>query len=235
MSLHNHIFNLFPSLDVNRQFMFFSNHKVAQTSINRGLLKDRVILVKGNFKEYKNIFDSYTMDFIVKDIFKFTIVRNPWSKVVSAFHYLKRTKIINNTMTFNKFVNNILVKYIDGPQRKLLFFHEFNKLESHFDIQFHKAYFNGNKFVDFVGRLENIKKDWKYISSMINCPFELPHKNKTNHTNYRDYYNKKIEILWLRFIKRILSILTMYFKKNNRRNLLWYTGSLGSQVQVKLF
>ena len=46
-------------------------------------------------------------------------------------------------------------------------------------------------FVDYIARLENIKKDWKNIASHINCPPKLPHQNRTKHKPYQEYYDKE--------------------------------------------
>ncbi|KKK98116.1 hypothetical protein LCGC14_2645950, partial [marine sediment metagenome] len=68
-----------PVLDKQNEFMFFSNNKVAQTSVNRRLLKLRSIVYKDDHQKY----ESHFQDAVGKldSIYKFTIVRNPWDRV----------------------------------------------------------------------------------------------------------------------------------------------------------
>ena len=50
---------------------------------------------------------------------------------------------------------------------------------------------NGKLLIDFVGRFENIQKDFNTICGKINIPqMELPKANPSNHSYYKDYYNK---------------------------------------------
>ena len=53
-----HIKSMRPVLDKENLFLFFSNNKVAQTSINRHLLKGRAIVYKDNPKKHRNHFSK---------------------------------------------------------------------------------------------------------------------------------------------------------------------------------
>jgi len=174
----DHCKNLHPILDKNKKFMFFSNNKVAQTSINRRLLKQRVIVYKDNPDKYEKIFCK-TIPKLFDTIYKFTIVRNPWDRVVSAFSYLrKKTRLPMDvsSMSFDEFVKQILKEH--GAE-----------LDAHFECQHPKAFYQDECFVDFIGRMENIAQDWSIISGKISAPSILPHKNRSDHKSYQTYYN----------------------------------------------
>ncbi len=176
-SLIKHIKQQSPVLDKKNAFMFFSNNKVAQTSINRHLLKDRCIVRKDDHQRYDAKLDS--VDF--GSVWKFTIVRNPWDRVVSAFSYLKVRKRLSmdiRSMKFENFVMNVLQKHGTA-------------LDAHFEPQFPNAFHDGDCFVDFIGRMENIESDWKTIAQSISALLDLPHRNKSKHKDYRSYYGPK--------------------------------------------
>ena len=59
--------------------------------------------------------------------------------------------------------------------------------------QFQKISNNGEVIIDFVGRYENINKDFSYICRKLNIPeIELPITNKFDHQNYINYYTKEM-------------------------------------------
>ena len=50
----------------------------------------------------------------------------------------------------------------------------------------------GNLIVDFVGKIENLDADFKYICKKIGIPqIDLPHLNQTKKEGYRKYYNER--------------------------------------------
>lgn len=184
-SLIEHIKQQSPVLDKKSIFAFFSNNKVVQTSINRHLLKDRCIVRKSNRQKYDAKFESSIAN--LDSIWKFTIVRNPWDRAVSAFFYLKkhvsRLPIDIRSMSFEYFVINVLQKH--GTE-----------LDAHFEHQSPKAFYDGICFVDFVGRMEKIESDWKIIARSISASLDLPHRNKGKHKDYRSYYGaESIEVV----------------------------------------
>ena len=119
--------------------------------------------------------------------YSFSIVRNPWDRLLSAW----KDKVYKQWAdwypekchkwrlpvyaeykgkSFNYFVRNIDI-LCDGhviPQTLLI------------DLD----------RVDFVGRFENLQEDFDTICQGVGIPsMELPHKNKTKHKHYTEYYD----------------------------------------------
>jgi Sulfotransferase family len=119
----------------------------------------------------KKTFDAY---------FKFGFVRNPWDRVVSL--YLRNEGLeMKEKMTFEEFVD--WIKYssstcvIPGPHT--------NQLDWFVDP-------HGNVIVDFIGKFENMRSDWKIVADRLGLPGELPHKRKNrDRKHYAEYYSEK--------------------------------------------
>jgi len=196
--LKEHIRKQIPIIDIDGKYLFFHNDKVAYRSIAYNLLSDRsFIRTRGCKHNYFIIFNRLS-DKDFESMFKFTIVRNPWNRVVSCFSYLQELgqhkganpnlvacsgKFINPKETFASFVKNTLAIHGTGTNK-------------HFHRQCHNFFFEGKVFVDFVAHLENIKEDWKFIASKIDADPVLPHDNKSKHKHYTHYYDDEcLEII----------------------------------------
>lgn len=128
--------------------------------------------------EYPSLnFDEY---------FKFTFVRNPWSRVVSSFFHtqkihrgdLRSFLSLSDKFTFKEFV--VSLKNSEKPH-------------PHYDDQF-SFIINSNQqqCLDYIGRLETFQHDFDIICKKIGIPAQrLPHVNKTKHTHYTEYYDNE--------------------------------------------
>ena len=107
--------------------------------------------------------------------YKFTFVRNPWARVVSLYfhHRRDRDKYPLAQEDFQEWLR------LGGTG-------SVKKLMSDFACDE-----NGNVIVDFIGRFENLERDFRTICCRIGIDCELPHLNKTNHQDYRCYYTEE--------------------------------------------
>ncbi len=124
------------------------------------------------------VFDAY---------FKFAFVRNPWKRLVSEYEFIRRqsnhgrhSKVIK--MDFDTYINY-------QASRKDA--HQINML----------ANTKGALLMDFVGRFENLHKDWEYACSQIGIDHhELPHLKNAKIVDYDKYYNQankeRVAQLW---------------------------------------
>lgn len=114
---------------------------------------------------------------IYDNFYKFGFVRNPWDWQVSLYHYALKNS--------NHHQHN-LIKAMKG-------FDEYIEWRVFKDKKLQKYYFtddDGPLIVDFIGKLENISKDILHICNVLNIDISLKHLNKSEHRNYRSYYNK---------------------------------------------
>ena len=160
--------------------------KTAGISINTALF--------GNYggghkdvKFYKRVFGPVTY----RNYFSFTFVRNPYSRLYSAFKFLKKGGFAPDEKawaehnlgafgTFEQFVNG----WVDEKS-----IHTYN----HFRPQFGFVCISGREpEVDFVGRLETINEDFDYICRVLGISNELPCLNKSNADDWTMYYTDEM-------------------------------------------
>lgn len=131
-----------------------------------------------DIEQYK---EAYPVKF--KSYFKFSFVRNPWSRVVSLYQRNEGQQW-KNKISFMEFVNWIelatdtcaLKSVKRDPKKNMLdFFKIDNKVE-----------------MDFIGKLENIQEDFDTVCDKIGLPRkQLGHANSSEHKHYTKYYNNK--------------------------------------------
>ena len=131
--------------------------------------------------------------------FTFTIVRNPWDRVVSHYHYrvmTNQTQLATKKIDFNEWVALAYgqkdPEYYDKPK---LFMPQ---LEWIIDE-------SGIEVVDYIGRFESLQADFAEICKRLGRPeIVLPHLKKSSRKPFRDYYSSKsIDIVGNWFSKDI--------------------------------
>ena len=109
-----------------------------------------------------------------KDYFKFTFVRNPWDRMVSTYVYDNNT----SQSSFKEYITTLL----NCPVSKF-----WKRYSSCYDYIFCK---NTKITIDFIGKIENYQHDFNTVCDKIGISRrQLPHKNKTNHKHYTEYYD----------------------------------------------
>jgi hypothetical protein len=120
----------------------------------------------------------------IKNYFVWSVVRNPWQRMVSLFFHEKNETGLLHTNDFSRFIEDIYLhdkfrygknhQYDTRPQTDML-----------------KDYTN-ELAVDFIGNLANIQEDFNKLKKRLKFPEEwtYPHHGAQKHDDYRKYYNK---------------------------------------------
>jgi hypothetical protein len=119
--------------------------------------------------------------------FKFSFVRNPWDRFVSTFFFLKKGGM--NEMD-RRFTAENLAGYDNFAAFVEGWLNEKNIWSwIHFKPQHYFICDAGLRVrMDFVGRVESIAADFRYICERLGVDAELKWTNSTNHRPYGEYY-----------------------------------------------
>jgi hypothetical protein len=178
---------------MNRDVIFMQMPKSASSSMGSILKKYDIQIIDHNIRnpDYVSL-SKYMESHPEKEFFAFTFVRNPWDRVVSAFHYLKEG---GNNPEDRSDYETYLEQYDEDFERfvKQAFLTKDIFEQLHFRPQYRWVTDEDNNLlVDFVGKYETLEDDFRCVCQIIGVEEEsLPVMNKSNHKQYRQYYNSK--------------------------------------------
>ncbi len=130
-----------------------------------------------------------------EDYFKFTFVRNPWDRAVSAYTYLCKggsaaseddlqwSKFVRRFNSFDDFVCQWMSA--ENINRNALFTPQITFLKDGF----------GQLNMDFTGRFENLQQDFASIAEKLKLKAELPHLNQSRADDYQSFYSAQSQAL----------------------------------------
>lgn len=158
-----------------QRFVYFLTPKCATRSVLRVLRTQTKITLKEGYRPFKEKWNSY---------FKFAIVRNPWDRLLSCF--LDKTKKCVGSKWELK----------DYSKYKNYSFKDFAREISSTNLKtcnrHHKLQTELMPYCscDFIAKFENIQEGFDIICDKIRIQrTELPHRNKTIHEDYMQYYD----------------------------------------------
>lgn len=141
-------------------------------------------------KEYSKVLPKNIID----NLFKFTIIRNPFDLVVSLYNYgINSEKVIWNGRTDYEYKKNISFNNFVNFLYKLSYENNRNGLNTNV-VSLDEYIETENISLDFIGRFENLEKDFKQICNILDINNKtIPFKNKSikKSNNYKDYYDDK--------------------------------------------
>ena len=184
----------------------FGNWKIENLNTLFGLINSEKLNTfnyKSNFLQHLTYTECQKTITIPKDYTSFSFVRNPWDKLVSIYsnpdnnliEYSKSKNINLRELSFSKFIEII---------------HELNHI--HLEHQHTFIYDQQNRRqVDFLGRFEVFHQDFNKLCKELGIKPDLPHTNKSNHKQYRDYYTHKTKIIVSQFYEQDIDLFNYTF------------------------
>ena len=167
------------------QALFIHIPKSAGRSIVRGLFD--VKSVEHAAADWYQRWDAEKFD----RYYKFTFVRNPWDRAVSAYTYLQNggsaasaddalwSHFVNRFESFDDFVRAWMTT--DNVLRLGLFTPQYLFLQDIF----------GQQSMDFVGRFERLEEGFDQLANRLGIESKLPYLNQSRENPYQEYYSRE--------------------------------------------
>ena len=116
--------------------------------------------------------------------YRFTLVRNPWDKVVSHYEYRRKknkTEVASRNISFSEWVRKTY-----GPQKDPVLYDNPRSFQPQVEwLKDDEGVIN----IDFIGKFETINEDFDQIKAAIGLDAELPHLNASRRAGYQSYYD----------------------------------------------
>jgi chondroitin 4-sulfotransferase 11 len=183
------------------KFLFFHIPKCAGTSVARlgwEIGKTSPVFDPPYYGHIRAVETKFSLEKsgqadIWDSFFKWTIVRNPFDRLVSLYGYF-------NTMgpgpgenpTPYQAGNIPISKFVKALGSFKAFCQNLNtppiKPNYHFFPQAYWLYYDSKCLAEFVGRYENLMEDYEKVKNRLGLTYEFPHRNPSKHKPYREYY-----------------------------------------------
>lgn len=162
----------------NGPFIFIHINKTAGTSIGRAIglpVKDhltaREVIARIGSQKWNQAY-------------KFTVVRNPWDKVVSHYEYRRKknkTQIAARRISFSDWV-----KMTYGKNKDTFYYNNPRSFQP--QVEWLKDT-DGIVLMDYIIRFEAIEEGFEQVRKTIGLEARLPHLNASKRADYREYYD----------------------------------------------
>jgi sulfotransferase famil protein len=168
----------------------------AGRALHKSIVDYKMVLTKAEFEAY----------------FKFAFVRNPWDRALSAYTFLQQGGYNDNDKAFRDSVvsrygsfNEFIVRWMnpDNIFRYGLFVPQY----------VHICGAQGEPEVDFIGRFENLERDFDYVAGRLGAHGALARKNtsRTSGQDFRRFYSDESRKVIAALYSRDVEILGYSF------------------------
>lgn len=194
-------------VNIERKFIFTHPKKCAGTSIEKAF-RDELNLSKEMWDQYLNRHAPLKCELDIvkkhgydeKDFFKFSIIRNPWDRVVSMYYYLIHREVPKAHICKNPKMAKYLLKIKEMTFNEFCVF-EFESSDfKQFETPTRIYLFDDDEYkIDYVIKYENITEGYNFCMKKLNLlnlnydKLQRIHGDtpRPKKIHYRRYYDKR--------------------------------------------
>lgn len=129
---------------------------------------------------------------LFNNYFKFSFVRNPWDRAVSMYTYLATKKPEG---TVDTYFHQLFTKHIKDFNSFISYL-EHNGIDQFTLFQSQSFYlldYKNEIAVDYVGKVENMEKDYEFIKNKLSLTSSITRKNASIRKPYQSYYTPELK------------------------------------------
>ena len=122
----------------------------------------------------------------MSNLFTFTVVRNPFDRLLSAYKYMLK-------METNDILGNEDIKKCENFKDFVInYLNEETISNMHLRPQYEFVVYNGKICVDYWGKYENLDRTWEIICKKLKKDITLPWLNRSNTEHYTTFYDEEM-------------------------------------------
>ncbi len=185
-----------------RKVIFIHIPKAGGTSVAHALYGKRM----GHFyaKEIRDRMGERAFS----ETYAFTIIRNPYDRLVSAYHFAKQGGSKEGAVKFNKYYQSGLFQNFHSFVTQWLVLQDPVSIE----IVFRPQYLfltdeNQQLIVNYLGKLEALDESLHEVEKTTGVPFHIGWKNRSSHLEYRTYYTIELQALVYNYYRQDFELL----------------------------
>lgn len=190
------------SLYKNRRVVFIHIPKAGGTSVAHALFGKRA----GHFYAMEIAQCMGGKEFM--ETYSFAIVRNPYDRLVSAYHFVKQGGSKEGAVKFNKIYHSELFQTFHKFVTNWLILQDPSSIEIVFRPQY--LFITDEEqqlMVNYLGKLENMGVSLREVEHAVGISFTPDWKNKSAHLDYKSYYNPELQELVYGYYRRDFELL----------------------------
>lgn len=207
------------------KFIYISVPKAASRSLVTALYR-KPMIDYGSFEDHNNYSRLLKRNAHYQKYFKFTFVRNPWSRAVSAY----LDKIKNPSQDSIRDIISAYPGLKPGMEFGEFIYFLYRKTgrydilsDRHWISQYRFFMFKKKIDIDFIGKIENFSKDLLSLKQKLNLPdlaapylnsrlgWRTEEKKERNPFYYRRYYDNNLKNLLAKRYKKDIELFNYEF------------------------
>lgn len=173
-----------------QKVLFIHIPKTAGSSLNRTPILSKV---DKKIHPFRTTIVDKIKEIEAEDYFKFCFVRNPYARFYSLYNYFYKMSESHPFHKYNGQICEVVQRYNTFEEFALAFPTLRIKNNFHFYPQSKYTFQEGNKVVDYIGRVETFKSSIDALCEILGLDsnFEIPHANQSTTGIWKDNYTTK--------------------------------------------